>query len=106
MFTRKAVAKVVEGFIAELKSKGYNPTQAILFGSYAKGSPQEHSDIDLAVWDDKFSGCLPEDIENMIKLKVKKPVLLELHTYHSSETVDSDPFIGEILSHGIPIKVA
>ena len=57
----------------------------------------------LAIWDEKFTGCIPLDVESLIKLKVKFPSLLELHTYHASETVDSDPFIGEIEKHGILI---
>ena len=106
MFTRKSLKNIIQEFILELKSKGYNPSKVVLFGSYAKGRPHEHSDIDLAVWDEKFTGCIPLDVESLIKLKVKFPSLLELHTYHSSETVDSDPFIGEILAHGIRIELA
>jgi uncharacterized protein len=101
MFTRKSLKIIIHEFILELKSKGYNPSKVVLFGSYAKGRPHEHSDIDLAIWDDKFTGCIPLDVESLIKLKIKFPTLLELHTYHSSETVESDPFIGEIEKHGI-----
>ena len=103
MFTRKSLKIIIHEFILELKNKGYNPSKVILFGSYAKGRPREHSDIDLAIWDEKFTGCIPLDVESLIKLKVKFPSLLELHTYHASETVDSDPFIGEIEKHGILI---
>ena len=103
MFTRKSLKITIHEFILELKNKGYNPSKVILFGSYAKGRPREHSDIDLAIWDEKFTGCIPLDVESLIKLKVKFPSLLELHTYHVSETVDSDPFIGEIEKHGILI---
>jgi predicted nucleotidyltransferase len=103
MFTRRALKITIQEFILELKNKGFNPSKVVLFGSYAKGRPHEHSDIDLAIWDDKFTGCIPQDVESLIKMKVKFPTLLELHTYHSSETVDSDPFIGEIEKHGILI---
>ncbi len=104
MFTRKSLKKIIDEFILELRSKGYNPSKVVLFGSYAKGHPHEHSDIDLAIWDEKFTGCVPMDVESLIKLKVKFPTLLELHTYHSSETVESDPFIGVIEKHGILIN--
>lgn len=103
MFTRKSLKIIIQEFILELRSKGYNPSKVVLFGSYAKGSPHEHSDIDLAIWDEKFTGCIPLDIESLLKMKVKFPTLLELHTYHSTETVESDPFIGEIEKHGILI---
>jgi predicted nucleotidyltransferase len=104
MFTRKSIRKIIQEFILELKSKGYNPSKVVLFGSYAKGNPHEHSDIDLAIWDKNFTGCIPLDVESLLKLKIKFPTLLELHTYHSSETAESDPFIGEILKQGILIE--
>ena len=103
MFTRKSLKIIIQEFILELRSKGYNPSKVVLFGSYAKGHPHEYSDIDLAIWDEKFTGCIPLDIESLLKMKVKFPTLLELHTYHSTETVESDPFIGEIEKHGILI---
>ena len=103
MFTRKSLKIIIQEFILELKAKGYNPSKVVLFGSYAKGHPHEYSDIDLAIWDEKFTGCIPLDIESLLKMKVKFPTLLELHTYHSTETVESDPFIGEIEKHGILI---
>jgi uncharacterized protein len=95
--------QLIFDFIDELRTKGYNPSRVILFGSYAIGNPHEYSDIDLAIWDDRFTGCLPEDIENMIKAGVKKPILLEPHTFHSSETVETNPFIDEILKNGISL---
>lgn len=103
MFTRKNLKNTIDNFIIELKSKGYNPSRVVLFGSYAKGNPHEHSDIDLAIWDDKFTGCAPIDVEAMLKIKIKFPGQLELHTYHSSETTATDPFIGEIEKQGILI---
>jgi predicted nucleotidyltransferase len=104
MFTRKTLENTINNFILELKSKGYSPSKAVLFGSYAKGNPHEHSDIDLAIWDDKFTGCIPMDVEEMLKMKVKFPRLIELHTYHSDETMETDPFIGEIEKQGILIN--
>ncbi len=106
MLTRKDLRKNIQQFIEELKTKGYHPSKVVLFGSYAKGRAHEYSDVDLAIWDEKFSGCAPFDVEKLLKDKVKLPSRFELHTYHTSETVDSNPFVGEILSHGISFEVA
>lgn len=104
MFTRKAVKKIASAYIQELKRHGYNPKRAILFGSYAKGNPHKDSDIDLAIWDEKFTGCLPQDVETLVRVhKIKTPPLLELHTFHADENEHTNPFIGEVLKHGIPI---
>ena len=105
MVTRKIAIEKIKGFVADLQKVGYHPTAIYLFGSVAKGLQHKDSDIDVAIWDDKFTGCIPVDIEPIIPIKLKYK-RLEVHTYHSSETVDSDPFIGEILAHGIRIELA
>ena len=105
MFTRSSAIKISEQFLSELKKHGFSPSRAILFGSYAKGLAHQHSDIDLAVWDDRFSGCLPLDIELINPAKRLFHPLLEVHTFNSSETVKSNPFIGEVEKTGISIPI-
>src|SRR5437870_3938136 len=105
MFNRSTAIKISKEFVVELKKQGFSPNRAILFGSYAKGIAHEHSDIDLAVWDDRFSGCLPADIELIIPAKKKFHPLLEVQTFHSSENKSTNPFIGEIERTGITIPV-
>ena len=53
MLTRKALNQRIEDFVADLRTAGYTPSRVLLFGSYAKGHPNEASDVDLAVWDKK-----------------------------------------------------
>ena len=104
MVTRKIAINIIQQFVRELKNSGYDPTSVLLFGSVAKGKTHRHSDIDVAIWDNKFTGCLPIDIEKFISIKVRYPGL-ELHTFHTSDTKETNPFIGEILKWGIPIKL-
>ena len=49
----KDVLDSINKFIEEIKKK-YNVTAIILFGSYAKGTENENSDIDIAVVSDDF----------------------------------------------------
>ncbi len=56
------VAKIIRGFITELKRE-IPIKEFILFGSYAQGNPKEYSDIDLAVISDWFKD--KPNIENM-----------------------------------------
>lgn len=100
MFERKAINKIIHQFIDELTNAGYSPDEVFLFGSYAKGKPNKYSDIDVAVWDKKFSGCLPLDIEN-IKSIVSKYSAIELHTFNSND--EDSPFIREIKANGIRV---
>lgn len=100
MYDRKAVITIIHNFIAELANADYAPDQVFLFGSYAKGNPHKFSDIDVAMWDKKFSGCLPFDIEN-IKSILSKYSSIELHTFSLADT--DSPIIREIKANGIRI---
>lgn len=100
MLTRKALEHHITGFIADLKSAGYSPSRVVLFGSYAKGRPHPLSDIDLAVWDKKFTGCGTVDIEPIASIVSKYP-LLELHPFSEEDTENNNAFVKEILRHGV-----
>ena len=100
MYDKDTVNAIITHFISELINADYSPDEVFLFGSYAKGNPHKFSDIDVAVWDQKFSGCLPLDIEN-IKSILSRFSSIELHTFNS-EDKDS-PFISEIKTNGIRI---
>ncbi len=99
MVTRKVLNQRISAFVDSIKAAGYQPTKVVLFGSYAKGKPHEHSDIDLAVWDDKFTGCGTKDIEPIASIVSKFP-LIELHTFSNDDQAENNPFIKEILSYG------
>ncbi|MBX2897633.1 MAG: nucleotidyltransferase domain-containing protein [Cyclobacteriaceae bacterium] len=99
MLTRKALNQRVTNFIADLKAAGYTPYRVVLFGSYAKGKPHTQSDIDLAVWDEKFTGCGTSDIEPIASIVSKYP-LLELHPFSLDDTENNNPFVKEILEQG------
>lgn len=47
----------------------HGATEAILFGSWAKGTANEHSDVDIAVLGVKDIERLREDIENIPTLR-------------------------------------
>ncbi|HAC23548.1 MAG TPA: nucleotidyltransferase domain-containing protein, partial [Cytophagales bacterium] len=44
----------MESFVSDLRAEGYTPAHVLLFGSYAKGPTNQTSDIDLAIWDERF----------------------------------------------------
>lgn len=102
--TRKVALTMISGALKEMKTLGYEPTKVVLFGSFAKGLQQLHSDIDLAIWDARFTGSISQDMIALTPVKLKFP-RIEFHTYHSSETTDSDPFISEIMEHGIALQM-
>lgn len=104
MVTIKIATQKIESLLSELKAKGYSPTRALLFGSVAKGKAHALSDIDVAIWDEHFTGCTPIDYESIVKILRHFP-RVEVHTFHSSETKEDNPFIEEIERHGVEIPV-
>jgi predicted nucleotidyltransferase len=99
MLNRKNAVETAGLFIADLKMLGYNPTQAWLFGSVVTDKIHPYSDIDLAIWDNKFTGVLHIDGEKIKRLLLKYK-LIELHSFPAAITEDEDPFIGEIRKTG------
>lgn len=105
MVTIRAAKIKIESLLAYLKSNGYRPTRAVLFGSVAKGTSHALSDVDVAIWDEKFTGCLPIDYEQIVKV-LRNNSRVEVHTFHASETKEDNPFIEEIEKTGIEIPVS
>jgi len=104
MLTRKVAIKEAGSFLSDLKDFGYTPVKAVLFGSMVKGSQHEWSDIDLAVWDEHFTGPIAMDYEKI--LPVLRPYRhLELHPFHPDETAETNPFVAEILRTGIEMPL-
>ena len=53
---KDAVIKIVDEFHQVIRAKGISPSKIILYGSYAYGTHQQESDIDLIVISDDFIG--------------------------------------------------
>ena len=102
MVTRKNIINKTSKLLEDIRQLGVEPVRVILFGSYAKGTCTDDSDIDIAVWGRGFSGVRAIDIELVAPLiKFYKPI--ELHTF--SELIDlEDPYQQEILQTGIELS--
>ena len=104
MVTKSIAINQINELVGMLFALGYHPTQAYLFGSVSKGTQHACSDIDLALWDEKFTGSLTIDYEPIKRILTRFP-LIELHTFPHDEDESSNPFIGEIKKNGILIEV-
>jgi predicted nucleotidyltransferase len=76
--------------------------KAVLFGSYAKGTADEGSDIDVCFFLDSYGGRRRMDIMvDLFKLKRGyKPVPFEPVVFETSEIENDNPFVKEILRTG------
>lgn len=100
MVTVKNLNNKIYGLLTALDEAGFTPRKAILFGSYAKGTPRTESDIDLAVWAEGFTGSGLIDIDNISSI-LSRFHPIELHPFSPGEIAADNPFIAEIEQTGI-----
>ena len=99
---RKAVEDIVIRYV-ELVKKKLNVHSAYLYGSYAKGTYTEDSDIDIAIVADEFSGDKVKDILTLMKIRREIDNRIEPHPFRSDDFDVSNPFVKDIMSNGIRI---
>ena len=106
MLDRNAAIGLVRDYAQDIELYGgVHLHTVILYGSFAKGTQHEWSDIDVALVADEFTG-LPED-HNLFPYmgSLKKPyTLIEAITYPTDYFNRGDPFINEITKTGIKIR--
>ena len=99
----KEIIDIVNKYI-EIVSKNYNVIAIILFGSYAKGTQREDSDIDIAViTDDIKTDKFDEEVSlmqlrNNIDYRIE-PHIISVADYENDET----PFVLEVKNTGIKV---
>jgi predicted nucleotidyltransferase len=97
---KKLIYKEVLQYLSLLKNENIHILQAHLFGSYAKGTADEWSDIDLALVTENFIGDSFDFRFMLTKLARNINPDIEPHPYLISEFNEGDPIAGEILKNG------
>ena len=100
----KEIMDIVDKYV-QVILENYEVKTIILFGSYAKGTYNEDSDIDIAiVTDDLKCNDVFDELLNLKKLRRKIDYRIEPHLF---EVADFDnvetPFIQEVISTGIKV---
>jgi predicted nucleotidyltransferase len=104
MLDRNDAIAIVRNYAQDIKSHGVTLRAVILFGSFAKGTQQQWSDIDVALVADEFTG-LPQDhylFPYMGGIN-KTYTRIEALTYPTDYFKKGDPLIEEITKTGIKI---
>ena len=99
----KEIADIVDKYIAIVK-ENYYVVAIILFGSYAKGTENEDSDIDIAVvTDDIKTDKFDEEVKlTLLRRKIDsriEPHIIKVDDYENDET----PFVVEVKNTGIKV---
>lgn len=97
------IIDIIHKLVDEAKLDNITISQAILFGSHAKGTNNEFSDIDVAVVSADFEGIRLFDNIKLGKSRVNTSVDIETHPYRPEDFTEDDPFVKEILSYGIRV---
>ena len=98
----KEILNSINEFIKEIK-KHYNITTIILFGSYAKGTENEDSDIDIAVISDDFEDIY-ECMANLMGMTWDIDARIEPHPITDEDYKNvSNPFVKEVIETGIKV---
>jgi predicted nucleotidyltransferase len=90
--------------LTELRENNIIIEKSILFGSYAKGTYNEFSDIDLALISDSFSGNRFLDKEKIRPFIVKINTDISPMPFRPEDFNSDNIFASEILKYGIAIN--
>jgi uncharacterized protein len=101
MDKREAI-NIATVYLNTISSK-YNIGQAFLFGSFAKGTNHDDSDIDIAIIVNNVTDIIDTQID-LMKLRRKVDLRIEPHPFLSSDFNLSNPVVSEILKYGIVIR--
>jgi len=95
----------IEKYIEEV-SKYYKIDAIILFGSYAKGTNTNDSDIDVAIVSSNIiDKC--DDLVRLMKLRRSIDLRIEPHPIRTEEFKQNEtPFIDEIIRTGVELYAA
>jgi predicted nucleotidyltransferase len=94
--------KIADIYLDALSNK-YTVLQAFLFGSFAKGTNHEDSDIDIAVVVANVSDIIDTQID-MMKIRRKVDLRIEPHPFMLNDFKRDNPVVNEILTYGIQIR--
>ena len=97
------IIEIIKDFVKQAEFHNVTIQKAVLFGSYAKGTNHEWSDIDLAVVSEDFEGIRINDSQLLFEPIIQTSVDIEPHTYRPEDFNEEDPFVKEILKHGVRI---
>lgn len=74
-----------------------------VYGSYARGSQNADSDIDIAVVADGLSGDAVDDTWRLMKLRRSIDTRIEPHPFLPCDFTEDNPIAAEVLRTGIRI---
>lgn len=94
--------KIAEQYL-NFVGKKYPIENALLFGSFAKGTNHKDSDIDLAIIFKTIDDVIDMQIE-LLKMRTENNLMIEPHPFRVVDFKSSNPVVSEILKNGVEIN--
>ena len=104
MLTKQNAIRQVRQFLSECQLLPFTIDRAILFGSAANGKITEYSDIDLALFSEKFSNNILANIDLIGSVNIRYPDI-DVHTYPSAYYKKKGFLMEQFKKTGIEIKI-
>ena len=102
----KNILEIIIKYIQEL-SKEISIDKVIIFGSYAKNTYNEDSDIDIAIFSKDFkNSSIIEDMSFLLMKTSGLGIDLQPQPFTLDDYSNPDGLVKEILDTGIELKVA
>ncbi len=98
---KKDALSIARAYVDSIRAK-YSISQAILFGSFAKGTNHDDSDIDVAIVVNNVTDIIDTQID-LMKLRRKIDLRIEPHPFMTRDFNNNNPVVNEILKYGIII---
>ncbi len=91
----------ITSYLGTLSRSNILVKEAVFFGSYATGTYQEWSDIDIALVSDIFISNRMDDKDKIRDITLSVSNEIEVLPFASADFTPQNPFLKEILTTGI-----
>lgn len=102
--SQDAIRRIIKSYMGIVAKNKIRIDKVYLYGSYARGTAGENSDIDIAIVSKDFSGDRFSDRRIVVPLRRKIDRRLDPIPYRTENFKENDPLVVEILRNGIEIK--
>ncbi|GHV51933.1 hypothetical protein FACS1894181_14530 [Bacteroidia bacterium] len=99
---RNDVIRLSKDYVEKVRQNNIRVLEAWIFGSYAKGSYNEDSDIDIALVLPDNQLSFDTDVRLMV-LRRGEETMIEVHTYSENDFLSDTPVTGQIKKYGFRI---
>ena len=97
------VKEIIDSYIIALNKANFQIKNAFLFGSYAKGTNDKWSDIDLAIISNVFEGIRMKDRDKIRRITLDISSDIEVLPFNPKDFTKDNPLAKEILETGIQV---